>query len=98
MRSSKFDHKARKMIFVGYTKTTKNYWRLDISTDRIIKSCDVDFDESQMGYPSITGTDIINSKRSVEEHSYAKTAHAVINSPENARSCLIQSSSRIARS
>lgn len=74
MRSSKLDRKGNKMIFVGYSKSTKNYLLLDPRANRTVKTCDVDFDEAQMGYQAIMGNNNVRCDEIVSEHSYSKTS------------------------
>ncbi|KAI2796685.1 hypothetical protein BLOT_015699 [Blomia tropicalis] len=52
-KANKFDRTGRKMIFVGYTSSTKNYKLLDPLSKTIVTTCDVYFDETKMGYPLI---------------------------------------------
>lgn len=59
--SNKFDYRGKKMIFIGYTQSTKNYLLLDPTTNNVVKACDIVFNENELGYQAIM-MNVINSK------------------------------------
>ena len=69
-RNNKLVPVAKKMIFIGYTTTTRNYKLLDPNTGETFISSDVKFDELRNGYHEITEKEPEETWDSVLEHVY----------------------------